>query len=280
MKLFTTIAQMREERESIDGHIGLVPTMGYLHAGHIALTRQAKKENAVVVVSIFVNPKQFSPEEDLETYPRDIDHDIKLLEDESVDIIFAPTVEEVYPMGHCTYVDVDQIASRLEGSQRPKHFRGVATVVTKLFSIINPTRSYFGQKDGQQLLVIKRLAQDLNLATEIRSVPTVREADGLALSSRNSYLSNQERQAAPVIFRSLCHVDQLWHSGERDGNVLRQEIRRVIETEPLAKIDYISIADMVNLEELSIVNKPAMASIAVRFGKARLIDNILLEDAV
>jgi len=280
MKLFTTIAQMREEREAIDGHLGLVPTMGYLHAGHIALARQAKKENAVVVVSIFVNPKQFNPGEDLTTYPRDIGRDIKLLEDESVDIIFAPTVEEIYPTGHSTYVNVDQIASRLEGIQRPQHFRGVATVVTKLFSIVNPTRSYFGQKDGQQLLVIKRLTQDLNLATEIRSVPTIREADGLALSSRNLYLSSQERQAAPVIFRSLCHIDQLWQSGERNGNILRQEIRRFIQNEPLAKIDYVSIADMVDLEELSIVNEPAMASVAVRFGKARLIDNILLEDIV
>ena len=250
--------------------------MGYLHAGHLALVKRAKEETAAVVVSIFVNPTQFGPTEDMATYPRDMERDLALLEQERVDIVFAPPVEEMYPAGYSTYVEVEGITSRLEGERRPEHFRGVATVVAKLFTIVRPDCSYFGQKDGQQLLVVRRLAQDLNLCTEVVAVPTVREPDGLALSSRNAYLSKQERGAALVLSRALRRVEELWRGGERDGEALRQEMRGMVQAEPLAELDYVSVADTAALEELGTVDRPAMASLAVRIGRARLIDNVPL----
>jgi pantoate--beta-alanine ligase len=223
-----------------------------------------------------VNPAQFGPSEDLATYPRDMERDLALLEQERVDIVFAPSVEEMYPVGYSTYVDVEGITSRLEGERRPEHFRGVATVVAKLFTIVRPDRSYFGQKDGQQLVVVRRLARDLNLCTEVVAVPTVREPDGLALSSRNAYLSEREREAAPVLSRALRRVEELWRGGERDGEALRREMRGMVQAEPLAELDYASVADTTTLEELSTVDRPAMASLAVRIGRARLIDNVPL----
>ena len=276
MELLTTVRQMVQAREAAPRPLGLVPTMGYLHAGHLALVKRAKEESATVVVSIFVNPTQFGPTEDLATYPRDMERDLALLEQERVDIVFAPPVEEMYPAGYSTYVEVEGITSRLEGKRRPEHFRGVATVVAKLFTIVRPDRSYFGQKDGQQLLVVRRLADDLNLCTEVVAVPTVREPDGLALSSRNMYLSEQERNAALVLSRALRRVEELWRGGERDGEALRHEMRGMVQAEPLAELDYVSVADMATLEELGTVDRPAMASLAVRIGKARLIDNVPL----
>jgi len=276
MELLTTVADMVKARNAASGLLGLVPTMGYLHAGHLALVKRASEETTAVVVSIFVNPTQFGPTEDLATYPRDMEHDLALLEQESVDIVFAPSVEEMYPAGYSTYVDVEGITSRLEGKQRPEHFRGVATVVAKLFTIVRPDCSYFGQKDGQQLVVVRRLARDLNLCTEVVAVPTVREPDGLALSSRNAYLSKREREAAPVLSRALRRVEELWRGGERDGEALRREMLGMVQAEPLAELDYVSVADVATLEELSAVDRPAMASLAVRIGRVRLIDNVQL----
>ena len=276
MKLLTTIADMVSAREEASRPLGLVPTMGYFHAGHLALVKRARRENSAVVVSIFVNPTQFGPDEDYAAYPRDMERDLALLRKEKVDVVFVPAAEEMYPAGYATFVDVQGVTSGLEGEKRPGHFRGVATVVTKLFTIVRPDRSYFGQKDGQQAAVVRRLTRDLNLGSEIVVVPTVREPDGLALSSRNIYLSVRERQAASVLYRALCRANELWRQGERDAEVLRQEMAGLIQTEPLAQIDYISIADAESLKELGKVDRTAMASLAVRFGKARLIDNAFL----
>ena len=276
MEVVTTIREMTRAREEASRPLGLVPTMGYLHRGHLALVKRARQDNTTVVVSIFVNPPQFGPHEDYDAYPRDMERDLGLLQQEDVDVVFAPTAEEMYPPGYSTYVDVQDVTSRLEGERRPGHFRGVATVVAKLFTIVRPDRSYFGQKDGQQAAVVRRMTHDLNLGTEIVVVPTVREPDGLALSSRNVHLSDLERQAAPVLYRALCRAEELWQQGERDAEVLRQEMIGLIQAEPLAQLDYVSIADAESLEELDMVDRPAMASLAVRFSKARLIDNILL----
>jgi pantoate--beta-alanine ligase len=250
--------------------------MGYLHEGHLSLVRRARAENDVVVVSIFVNPTQFAPHEDFATYPRDPERDLALLEKEGTDLVFMPTAEEMYPPGFSSWVNVEKVTERLEGAFRPTHFRGVATVVTKLFNIVEPHRAYFGQKDAQQAVVIKKMVADLNMNLEIVVLPTVREPDGLAMSSRNVYLNPQERQAALVLFKSLNLARQLWEQGERDAQRLRQEMVALIEREPLAKIDYVSIADPETLEELTEVSRSALVSLAVRFGKTRLLDNIIL----
>ena len=276
MKILTTIADISAARQQAARPLGLVPTMGYLHAGHLALVKQARREAETVVASIFVNPAQFGPNEDLSSYPRDMDRDLALLEQEGVDIVFAPSVEEMYPPGYDTYVEFQGLTSRLEGERRPGHFRGVATVVTKLFTIVRPDRAYFGQKDGQQAILVRRMAEDLNLGTEIVVVPTVREADGLALSSRNVYLTEEERRAAPVLYQALGRVKELWGQGSRDAEMLRSEMLAVVQGQPLAQMDYVSIADRATLEELQRIDRPAMVSLAVRFGRARLIDNILL----
>ena len=257
--------------------LGLVPTMGALHEGHLALVRRARGENAAVAVSIFVNPTQFGPREDLDTYPRDMERDLALLEAEGVDLVYAPTLEEVYPPGFDTWVEPGALGNMLEGAVRPGHFRGVATVVAKLFGVVRPDRAYFGQKDGQQLAVIRQLVRDLNLGVEIVAVPTVRAADGLALSSRNAYLTPEERQAAPVIYRALRRAEELWQAGETDGETLREAVRAVLEGEPLlGNIDYVSVADATTLVELERVDRPAMVAMAVRLGKTRLIDNVVL----
>lgn len=276
-QVVTTVADMRAVRSSLSGPVGLVPTMGYLHEGHLSLVRRARADNDVVVVSIFVNPTQFGPTEDLATYPRDMERDLSLLAALQVEYVFAPTAEEMYPPGYSTYVVVDKLGDTLEGAHRPGHFRGVATVVTKLLNITTPTRAYFGQKDAQQTVIVKRMVADLNIPTEIVVAPTVREADGLAMSSRNVYLKPDERTAATVLYKALQSCRRLWEQGERSGVVLRQAMRDVIEAEPLAVLEYVSVADVETLEELEHAKPPALASLAVKIGRARLIDNILLE---
>ena len=256
--------------------IGFVPTMGYLHEGHLFLVRRAKAENDSCAVSIFVNPTQFGPKEDFARYPRDPDRDLALLEKEGTDLVLMPPVEEIYPPGASTWVDVDDVTTRLEGAARPGHFRGVATVVAKLFNIVEPTRAYFGQKDAQQVVVIQKMVKDLNMNLEVVVVPTQREPDGLAMSSRNVYLSPQERQAAVVLWRSMGLARTLWEKGERDAGRLRQEMVDLIGREPLARLDYVSIADPVTLQELSRLEGPALISMAVYLGKTRLIDNTAL----
>lgn len=254
-----------------------MPTMGYLHEGHLALVRQARRENSNVVASIFVNPTQFGHSEDLATYPRDLNRDVELLEKEEVDIVFVPSDEEMYPPDFSSWVDVEKVTQHLEGEARPGHFRGVATVVAKLFNIVQPTRAYFGQKDAQQAVVIRHMVADLNMNLEIVVVPTVRESDGLAMSSRNTYLGLDERQAATVLFRALSLAQQLWQGGEKEADKIRQQMTLLIQKEPRARIDYVSIADADTLEELSTVDRTAIASLAVRIGKTRLIDNMVFE---
>jgi len=248
--------------------------MGALHDGHMSLVRRARDENATVVASVFVNPTQFGPSEDFTSYPRDTDRDLDILRDAGVDLVFAPSTKEMYPDGFATNIDVGRIADRLEGAHRPGHFRGVATVVCKLLTIVRPDRAYFGQKDAQQSLVIKRLNADLNLGAEIVVSPTVREPDGLALSSRNQYLNPAERSAATVLYRALQLAQD---AANTDADDVRRAMTTMIEAEPLANIDYISIADAETLDELVEIDRPALASLAVRIGKTRLIDNVRLE---
>ena len=275
-KKIESVSEFREAERGAPRPIGLVPTMGALHEGHLSLVRRARADNATVVASIFVNPTQFGDHEDLSSYPRDMDGDLAKLEREGVDLVFAPPRQDVYPPGFSTYVDVGPLAERLEGASRPGHFRGVATVVCKLLSIVRPDRAYFGQKDAQQCLVVQRLSADLNLGAEIVVLPTVRDADGLALSSRNAYLGAEDRGAAPVLYRSLRLAGELYESGVRDADELRGRMRALIEAEPRAAIDYVSVADADTLDELDAVSRPALVSLAVQIGAVRLIDNITL----
>ena len=277
MKVIESIEEARSEALRAPRPLGLVPTMGFLHEGHMALVHRARSENASLAVSVFVNPAQFGPHEDYATYPKDMQSDLSKLDNTGVDLVFAPSRPEIYPDGFDTYVDVGRIAERLEGASRPGHFRGVATVVCKLLAIIRPDRAYFGQKDAQQCLVVRQLNSDLNLGAEVVVVPTVREHDGLALSSRNGYLSPKERQAATVLYRSLCLARSLRDQGVASGTEMRRQMRALVESEPLAKIDYVSVADAATLEELEHIDGPALALVAARFGKARLIDNITLQ---
>jgi len=277
MEIATTIAEMKALRERSLGSVGFVPAMGYLHQGHLALVKQARAESATVVVSIFVNPTQFGPAEDLSTYPRDPDRDLSLLQKENADVVFMPSSEEMYPQGFNSWVAVEKVTDRLEGSYRPGHFKGVTTVVAKLFNIVEPTRAYFGQKDAQQAIVIKKMVTELNMNLQVIVVPTVRESDGLAMSSRNVYLDSQDRQAATVLFRALTQAQQLWQKGEKNAELLRQAMFSLISKEPLAEVDYVSVADSQTLEELSEIDRTALASLAVRIGKTRLIDNMVLE---
>ncbi len=278
MKVIPTLAEFKEARHRITGTVGFVPTMGYLHEGHLFLARRAKAENDFSVVSIFVNPTQFGPKEDFARYPRDPDRDLALLEKERTDLVLMPPVEEMYPPGISTWVDVENVTKTLEGAARPGHFRGVATVVAKLFNIVEPARAYFGQKDAQQVVVIKKMVTDLNMNLEVVVVPTQREPDGLAMSSRNVYLNPQERQAAVVLWRSMNLVKGLRQKGERDAEKLRNEMVALIKKEPLARIDYVSIADPRTLDELSHIKGPALISMAVYVGKTRLIDNMTLAE--
>lgn len=277
MKTVTTIAEVKQWRRAGADAVGLVPTMGALHAGHLSLVRRARGENARVAVSLFVNPRQFGPQEDLGRYPRDLDRDWRLLGETGCDLLFAPTADEVYPPGFETIVDVGSVATTLEGEQRPGHFRGVATVVLKLFGMFEPARAYFGQKDAQQVAVIRRMATDLNVPVEIVACATVREADGLAMSSRNAYLSADERRVAPVLYRALTTARDRLATGERRGDELRRAMRQALAAEPTVHIDYVSVADPATMAELAQVTAQALLSLAVRIGQTRLIDNIVVD---
>lgn len=280
MQLIETIAEFRVARRRLAGTLGLVPTMGYLHAGHLQLVRRARAECDHVAASIFVNPAQFGPAEDLQRYPRDHQRDLGLFEAEGVALVFAPSVAEMYPAGYSTWVEVEGVTEPLEGERRPGHFRGVATVVCKLFNIVGAEQAYFGQKDAQQTVVVRRMARDLDIPSVIVVVPTVREADGLAMSSRNVYLDPAQRVAAPVLYRALRRAEELWGRGERDAETLRGAMRATLATEPSASLDYASVADAQTLcEAAGTIVDPVLASVAVRFGATRLIDNIRLGDA-
>jgi pantoate--beta-alanine ligase len=276
LTIVKTIQEIRALRQKLSGTVGLVPTMGYLHEGHLALAKQARIENSAVIVSIYVNPTQFGPREDFRAYPRDLNRDLELLREGGVDIVFVPSDDQMYSPEFSTWVDVEGVSERLEGASRPGHFKGVATVVAKLFNIVKPNRAYFGQKDAQQVIVIKRMVADLNMVIEIVVVPTVRESDGLAMSSRNIYLSLEERKAATILFRALTLARQLKLDGEKDAGKIRRQMTSLIQKEPLAQIDYVSIADAETLEELNLIDGPGLASLAVRIGKTRLIDNMPL----
>jgi pantoate--beta-alanine ligase len=271
------VAELKQARAAIAEPVGFVPTMGYLHRGHLSLVEQAKKDNTSVVASIFVNPAQFCQQEDLAHYPRDEARDLNLLQNAGVDIAFLPSADEMYPPGFNTWVTVGGVTERLEGALRPGHFRGVATVCNKLFNMVAPKRAYFGQKDAQQVVVIKKMVADLDMNLEVVVLPTVREHDGLAMSSRNSFLTPAERKAAPVLFRALELARELYEKGETSASSLRATMQRLICAEPAAEIDYLSVADTKALEEMDIIRPPALVSLAVRLGRTRLIDNIILE---
>jgi pantoate--beta-alanine ligase len=277
MKVVRTRAELGEALADVARPVGLVTTMGWLHDGHRALMRRARDENATTVATIFVNPRQFNEASDYTRYPRDEAHDIAICESEGVDIVFAPGVEEIYPPGFDTTVSVGAVAKPLEGAARPGHFDGVATVVAILFDLVGADRAYFGQKDAQQVMVIRQMARDLAIGTEVVTSPTIREPDGLALSSRNVHLSPEQRAAATVLRRALLGARDAWESGERSGDALRAGMRQMIAAEPLATVDYVSVADNATLEELETVDRPALASVAVRFGETRLIDNEILD---
>jgi len=276
MDVATTIAECRRLRAELPAPVGFVPTMGYLHEGHLSLVREARARAASVVASIFVNPSQFAPSEDLAAYPRDLDRDLELLEAEGVDLVFHPTVGEMYPEGFDTWVAVEELTKRLEGESRPTHFRGVATVVAKLFQIVSPQIAVFGQKDAQQALVIRRLIEDLAFDVELVVAPTVREADGLAMSSRNTYLSADERRAATILRRSVVLAEERYAEGERSAAAIRLAMQKLIASEPLVEPLYVSIADVGTLEELESIEGKGLVSLAARVGKARLIDNTVL----
>lgn len=276
MQIFDTISRVRALRWADPAATwGLVPTMGYLHEGHLSLVRQSVLENDLTAATIYVNPTQFAPDEDLSTYPRDAERDLALLAAEGVDMVFMPTDATMYPAGFQTEVRLSDVTQMLEGASRPTHLHGVATVVTKLLNIVQPTRAYFGQKDAQQTVVIKRLVADLNIATEIVICPIVREPDGLALSSRNVYLSAEQRAAATILSRSVQAIAAALDAGERDAAPLRTQLAALIAAEPLARCDYVSIAHPLTLQELATIDDTALISLAVFFGKTRLIDNIL-----
>ncbi len=276
MKLLDSVVEFRRARAEVPGSLGLVPTMGFLHRGHMALVKRAREENDSVAVSIFINPTQFGPSEGYQTYPRDLRRDLELLKAEGVKLVFAPPPEEIYSPGFDTWVEVGTLAERLEGASRPDHFRGVATVVMKLFNIVRPDRAYFGQKDAQQVRVIEKMVADLDLCLEVVAVATVREPDGLAISSRNTHLSPEERKAATVLWSSLSAARDRWAQGEARARILKKVIVSTIDKEPLARLDYVSTADSKSLEEVDTIDRPTLVSLAVWIGKTRLIDNVTL----
>lgn len=279
MKTLVQIDDIRRERwAEPEATWGLVPTMGFLHQGHLSLVRRARRENERVGVSIFVNPTQFNDTRDLAAYPRDLDRDLKLLEQEGVDLVWAPGADIVYPPGYQTAVEVEQVTRPLEGAARPGHFRGVTTVVAKLFNVFQPQRAYFGQKDAQQVVVIKRMVQDLNFNLEIVVCPTEREADGLAMSSRNARLSTEARQSATCLYRALTAAKTAFEQGERRADALRRTMRAIIEATPLARLDYASIAHPDTLAELDFIEDYALLSLAVFVANVRLIDNMLITE--
>ena len=257
--------------------IGLVPTMGALHEGHLSLIRAARRENDVVVVSVFVNPRQFGPTEDFARYPRDLRRDLRLASSEGTDVVFAPEASEMYPKGFCTSVEVEGLSSRLEGAMRPGHFRGVTTVVAMLFHAVQPTRAYFGQKDYQQAVIIRRMVEDLRLLVRVRVLPTIREPDGLAMSSRNAYLSRVERREAGVLFRALTSAEDAIHDGERDPQRLRRRISRLIQQQPRVRAQEIAIVDAGTLEPVKTLTGRVAMLVSARVGRMRLIDNLLVD---
>ena len=276
MNTVTTLPELNTARAMLPEPVGFVPTMGYLHAGHLSLARRAKEECASVVASIFVNPTQFGPGEDLSKYPRDLARDLRLLESAGVALVWTPTPEVMYPSGFQTWVTVEELTKGLEGAARPGHLRGVTTVVAKLFNAVQPRRAYFGQKDAQQAAVIRQMTKDLDFPIEIVVCPTVREADGLAMSSRNAYLNPEERKAATVLFRALGAAKAAYENGERRAETLRRIMTETINVEPLATLQYVSCADYETLQELERVERKALLSMAVFMGKTRLIDNFVL----
>lgn len=280
MKIVGTVKEVREQVKEWKKQglsVGFVPTMGYLHEGHKSLMDAARKGNDKVVVSIFVNPMQFGPTEDLATYPRDLDHDAALCESAGVDLIFHPEAEEMYEKDFCSFVDMTGLTEGLCGKTRPIHFRGVCTVVNKLFNIVTPDRAYFGQKDGQQLAVIKRMVRDLNMDIEIVGCPIVREEDGLAKSSRNTYLSSEERKAALILSKTVALGKELAKT-EKDANKVVEAMKKNIETEPMAKIDYVEAVDALSMAPVEKLDGPCMLAMAVYIGKTRLIDNTLINE--
>lgn len=276
MEIVKTQEELRIAKKKMKGTVGLVPTMGFLHAGHASLVKRARRECDNVIVSIFVNPTQFAPTEDFAAYPRDLDRDAALLKEAGADLIFAPKDEVMYPEGYQTYVAVEEVTRVLEGAMRPTHFRGVTTVVAKLFNAVQPDKAYFGQKDAQQVAVLTRMVKDLNYNLEMVVCPIVREKDGLALSSRNTYLDEDQRKAALVLSRSLRKARSVFATGERDTRAIRAAMDGIFAAEPSAKVQYISIADTVTLQEIDRVESQALVSMAVYMGKTRLIDNTVL----
>ncbi len=282
MRRLSTLDELRISRLSLDGTVGLVPTMGYLHEGHLSLIRRARDECNHVVVSIFINPTQFGPKEDLSKYPRDLERDLHLIasletpSSASEFIVWTPSAESMYPQGYQTWVEVEAMTRPLEGAVRPGHFKGVTTVVAKLFNAVQPHKAYFGQKDAQQVAVIRQMVRDLNFPLGIVVCPTTREADGLAMSSRNIYLNSEQRKAATVLFRSLSAAKELFERGERNAETLRVKMKDVLAGEPLAEVQYVSCTDYDTLEELDEIKGKTLLSMAVFIGKTRLIDNFVL----
>ena len=280
MKQYTQIKEIKEylrKRQASGARIGLVPTMGYLHEGHLSLIRRAVRETEITVVSIFVNPIQFGPTEDLAKYPRDLERDLQLIQEAGATVVFVPSVDEIYGEDYQTYVRVEKVTETLCGRSRPSHFQGVTTVVAKLLNIVRPDLAYFGQKDAQQAAVIKKMVKDLNMDVEIRVCPIVREADGLAMSSRNAYLNAEERKQAVVLYQALTAAEDLIRQKEQDASVVRQRMEEIIRSQPLATIDYIAIVDAESLQEKMNISGAVLIAVAVKFGATRLIDNMVME---
>lgn len=278
MRIISTIDDMVREREKLEGNVGFIPTMGYLHAGHLSLCRRARIENHSIIASIFVNPTQFGPQEDLERYPRNMERDLRLLEKEGVDIVFTPSVREIYPAGFTTYVEpAGPLVEEGEGAIRPGHFRGVATIVLKLFQIMQPSHAYFGQKDVQQITVIKRMISDFHLPISLRTIPTMRESDGLAMSSRNSYLDPTARQAATMLYQALLAGKAAFESKPTNGvQAVKQAMMDLLQNEPLLSVDYVELRDAETFLLLHTIQMPALLLIAVTIGQTRLIDNFVV----
>lgn len=280
MKIVTTIQEAKEQVKEWREQglsVGLVPSMGYLHEGHASLMKEAKKQMDKVAVSVFVNPTQFGPDEDYDSYPRDLDHDIAVCEEQGVDLIFHPSVEEMYGKNYNTYVIMETLGDELCGKSRPIHFKGVCTVVTKLFNILTPDKAFFGQKDAQQLAIIKRMVKDLNMNLEVVGCPIIREDDGLAKSSRNTYLSPEERKAALILSKTIFMGQEMVKQGERDVKTLLDAMKANIETEPLAKIDYVEVVDGETMQKVDTIEESVLVAMAVYIGKTRLIDNFFYE---
>ena len=276
MRVFDSVSTWKAYRPELNGRIGLVPTMGALHEGHLSLVRKARQENDLVVVWVFVNPKQFNENDDFSNYPRDLNRDLAMLEAEGVDYVLAPTVDQVYPQGFQTYVNVEGLTEPLEGIHRPGHFRGVTTVVAKMLCLTQCTHAYFGQKDAQQSIVVSQMAADLDMLTKIVVCPTVREPDGLAMSSRNALLTEQDRKAAGVIYKALKDTNTALGCGERSGEVLRKRLHDFLAREPRVEVEYVSVASPKTLHEYDTVTGEVLASVAVKIGRVRLIDNFLI----